>query len=148
MPGGRLIYTDTRGWGALEEPLYDAELGLTGKPDYLIEKGERIIPVEVKTSSPPEAPYDSHVYQVAAYCLLVQQVYGSRPPYGIIHYTGASQKPRTFVVDYTAEMEQSIRDLIGEIRRREKQKEIPRSHQVAKRCTSCGYRSVCDQRLG
>jgi CRISPR/Cas system-associated exonuclease Cas4 (RecB family) len=45
-------------------------------------------------------------------------------------------------------MERSIRELIAEIRYQEKQKEAARSHQVARRCTSCGYRSVCDQRLG
>jgi hypothetical protein len=33
LPGGRVIYTDMRGWGPVEKPLYDQALGLAGKPD-------------------------------------------------------------------------------------------------------------------
>ena len=45
IPGGRIIYSDTRGWGKLEKPLFYAALELTGKPDYLIDQGDKIIPV-------------------------------------------------------------------------------------------------------
>ena len=38
LPDGRVIYTDTRGWGKLEKPLFNQALGLTGKPDYLIQQ--------------------------------------------------------------------------------------------------------------
>ena len=148
IPGGRLIYTDTRSWRALEEPLYDPELNLVGKPDYLVEKGEQVIPVEVKTSRPPDVPYDSHLYQLAAYCLLVQQIYGARPPYGILHYSDNSRSTRTFKVNYTLAMEQSISQLIHEMRQREKRTDVARSHEIVGRCTRCGYRSTCDQRLG
>ena len=86
LPGGRVIYTDTRGWGKLEKPLFYAALELTGKPDYLVQQDGQIIPVEVKSGRAPEAPYDSHIYQLASYCLLVEKTYGKRPPYGIIHY--------------------------------------------------------------
>ncbi|HWT77906.1 MAG TPA: CRISPR-associated protein Cas4, partial [Candidatus Methylomirabilis sp.] len=40
LPGGRVIYADPKQWGRVEEPLYDARLGLTGKPDYLVRQGE------------------------------------------------------------------------------------------------------------
>src|ERR671925_154705 len=73
LPGGRVIYTDTRGWGKLEKPLFYQALGLTGKPDYLIQQNGQIIPVEVKSSRAPEAPYDSHIYQLASYCLLAEK---------------------------------------------------------------------------
>ena len=86
LPGGRVIYTDTRAWGAVEKPLYDADLGLSGKPDYLVDQNGKLIPVEVKSGRTPEAPYDSHIFQVAVYCLLVQKTYGKRPTHGIIHY--------------------------------------------------------------
>ena len=66
LPGGRVIYTDTRGWGKLEKPLFYAALDLTGKPDYLIQQNGQIIPVEVKSGRAPEAPYDSHIYQLAS----------------------------------------------------------------------------------
>ena len=40
LPAGRVIYSDTSRWAAVEKPLYDAVLGLAGKPDYLVETGE------------------------------------------------------------------------------------------------------------
>ena len=45
LPGGRVIYTDTKSWGKVEKPLYDSSMRLTGKPDYLVERGGKIIPV-------------------------------------------------------------------------------------------------------
>ncbi len=143
LPGGRIIYTDTRGWGKLEKPLFNTALGLTGKPDYLIQQNGQIIPVEVKSGRAPDAPYDSHIYQLASYCLLVEKTYGKRPPYGIIHY-----ETRDFAVDYTHELENSLLDLLAEMKRDEAKNEVLRSHDQASRCKRCGFRDVCDQKVG
>ena len=67
MPEGQIIYKDTGKWGKPAKPLYDSDLGLTGKPDYLIRKRRQIIPVEVKSTWAPSKPYDSHKMQLAAY---------------------------------------------------------------------------------
>lgn len=142
LPGGRLIYTDTGAWGKVEKPLYDPALGLTGKPDYLVEKNGQLIPIEVKSGRAPEAPYDSHIYQLAAYCLLVERTMGSRPPYGIIHYND-----RDFAVDYTPDLENSLLDLLADIRRDERREEVNRSHDSPARCNKCGFRNVCEERL-
>lgn len=143
LPGGRVIYTDTRAWGApLEQPLFDSKLGLTGKPDYLVEQKGQIIPVEVKSGRAPESPYDSHIYQLAAYCLLVEKTYNKRPPYGIIHYPS-----RTFAIDYTPALESSLLDLLAEIRRDENRSEVNCSHAEPARCRRCGFRNVCEQKL-
>jgi CRISPR-associated exonuclease Cas4 len=115
---------------------------LTGRPDYLVERGGSLIPVEVKSSRVYETPFDEHVYQLAAYCLLVQQVYEKRPPYGILHYPD-----RTFEIDYTPDLEMGLLDLLAEIRRQERKDEVPRSHESPARCNKCGFRSLCDQRL-
>ena len=142
LPGGRLIYTDTQAWGRVEKPLIDARIGLTGKPDYLVQREGVIIPVEVKTGRPPAAPYDSHIFQLAAYCLLVHKTYGKRPPYGILHYSG-----RDFAIDYTPQLESSLLDRLAEIRRDESRRDVPRSHEDAARCRKCGFRGTCDQSL-
>jgi CRISPR-associated exonuclease Cas4 len=143
LPGGRIIYTDTRAWGAkVEKPLYDGALGLTGKPDYLVEKNGRYIPVEVKSGRAPQAPYDAHIYQLASYCLLVEKTMGSRPPYGIIHY-----EDRDFAVDYTPELENAVLDILADMRRDERRDDVARSHENGARCAKCGFRNVCDQKL-
>lgn len=143
LPGGRVIYTDTRAWGApLEKPLYDSKLGLTGKPDYLVEQKGQIIPIEVKSGRAPESPYDSHIFQLAAYCLLVDKTYNRRPPYGIIHYPS-----RTFAVDYTAVLESALLDLLAEMRRDDPSAEVDCSHDQPARCRRCGFRNVCEKKL-
>jgi CRISPR-associated exonuclease Cas4 len=142
LPDGRVIYTDTRGWGKLEKPLFNQALGLTGKPDYLIQQNGQVIPVEVKSGRAPAAPYDSHIYQLASYCLLVEKTYGKRPTYGIIHYDD-----RDFAIDYTPELESSLLELLAEMKRDEHRRDVPRSHEQASRCARCGFRKVCDQSL-
>jgi len=140
LPGGRVIYTDARAWNEVPKPLYDAELGLTGKPDYLVEQDGRIIPVEVKTGRTPSAPYDSHIFQLAAYCLLVHRTMGRRPPFGIIHYP-----TRDFAVDYTPGLESQLLDVLADMRRDEQRSEVMRSHESAARCARCGFRHACNQ---
>jgi CRISPR-associated exonuclease Cas4 len=142
LPGGRVIYTDTDGWGAIERPLYYSPLKLTGKPDYLVHQNGIIIPVEVKSGRAPESPYDSHIFQLASYCLLVEKTYGKRPPYGIIHYND-----RDFAIDYTPELEIALMELLAEMRRDEIKNSVDRSHDQAPRCARCGFRDLCDQSL-
>lgn len=147
LPGGRVIYSDTRRWDRLEEPLYDPILGLTGKPDYLVEDKDQIIPVEVKTSRAPRGPYDAHIFQLAAYCLLVQRVFGKRPAYGILHYSHPPENGRSFMIDYTPALESALLDTLEEMRIQDRKKDVERSHDSPPRCSACGFRTVCDQRL-
>lgn len=142
IPGGKVIYVDTSAWGKVEKPLYDPNIRLTGKPDYLVKQGKLIIPVEVKSRQAPPAPYDSHIFQLAAYCMLVEHTYGLRPTHGIIHYAN-----KNFAIDFTTELEGSIQDTIEEMQGRTERSQIDRSHQDGKRCQHCGYRSICDQAL-
>ncbi len=117
-------------------------MGLTGRPDYLVQQDDRLIPVEVKTGRTPDEPYDSHIYQVAVYCYLVHKSTGKRPPHGIIHYPG-----RDFAIDYTHELETALLDLLANMRIDERRADVPRSHEDAARCRRCGFRDTCDRRL-
>jgi len=142
LPPGRIVYADTNRWDPVERPLYDPVLGLTGKPDYLIELGDALIPIEVKSGRASRTPYDTHLYQLAAYCLLTQRVFGVRPSYGVLHY-----KNHTFEVDFTPELETALLDVLAEMRREHHHKEIDRSHNSPHRCNRCGYLHICDHAL-
>ncbi len=142
LPAGQVIYRDTGGGTRVEKPLYDPITGLAGKPDYLIQENGAIIPVEVKSSRAPGLPYDSHIYQLAAYCLLVERTYGKRPLYGILRY-----RDRSFRIDYSLVLERALESMLDAIRRQERRGEAGRSHQEAARCARCGYRTICNQRL-
>jgi CRISPR-associated exonuclease Cas4 len=140
MPDGRVVAADTNGWKRMEKPLYDQETGLTGRPDYVIDMDGMMIPVEVKSSWAPPEPHDSHLFQLAAYCLLIEQYSGVRPTHGILHY-----RNRTFEIDYTRELEGQLRGLLDEIRGQ--RGSVNRSHNEPGRCEHCGFRGVCDQKL-
>jgi CRISPR-associated exonuclease Cas4 len=137
-----VVYSDTKEWGPVEKPFYDPILGLVGKPDYVIKQSSQLIPVEVKSSHVTGSPYDSHIYQLAAYCYLVEQETGTRPKYGVLHYP-----ERTFRVDYTSILENALLELISEIRYQERRTVVNRSHEVPQRCVGCGYQENCNQSL-
>jgi CRISPR-associated exonuclease Cas4 len=142
MPTGRVVYSDPNLWGKVEQPLYDPQLSLTGRPDYLVTQSGKMIPVEVKSGWAPNSPREGHVFQLAAYCLLVERTWHQRPSHGLLHY-----RNRTFAIDYTRELENRLLDLIVNIRRQEQAGEAERSHTEPARCAKCGYRDSCDQRL-
>ena len=142
LPGGQIIYSDTSKWDQVDKPLYDKSLDLAGKPDYIIRKGNEIIPVEVKSTRIYQSPYDSHIYQLAAYCRLVQAEYKKRPSHGILHY-----RNQTFKIEYTKELEENLLDMLIEMRSQKYKRAIHRSHESQQRCARCGYRSMCDESI-
>ena len=123
IPGGRIIYADPGVWKRNNKPLYNADIGLTGKPDYLINIDNCIIPAEVKSSYAPRSPYDSHILQLAAYCVLVETTYGKRPPYGLLRY-----RNRTFKIKFTADLKEEVLDIINLIRLYKNREDVSRSH--------------------
>jgi CRISPR-associated exonuclease Cas4 len=141
LPAGRVVYVDVAGFARPDRPLYDRDLDLLGRPDYLVETPKGVVPVEVKSGPAPSSPYDSHILQLAAYCRLVEVNRGKRPPYGILKYAD-----RAFAVDYTPGLENALLDVIAEMRRGEGSAP-DRSHEMPQRCRGCGFRETCDQSL-
>ena len=143
LPIGRVIYSDTSGWRSPEKPLFSQTYRLAGKPDYLVQQGREIIPIEVKSSNAPtDGPRRSHVLQLAAYCLLVEETYRHRPKYGIVKYAD-----RMFAVDYTDALKVTLLDVMAAMREDVTHDTAHRSHDEAARCAHCGYRHACDERL-
>ena len=141
LPGGKIIYTDTGTWFRNDEPLHSIEFRLVGKPDYLVqqENGE-IIPVEIKSGDAPETLWPGHILQLAAYCLLVEDVYGVRPPFGILQYSD-----QAFTVEYSLDLEQDLFSIMEEMRKDHKEEDVERSHDDVMKCRSCGFNERCEQ---
>ena len=142
LPGGKIVYSDTNLWQKVEIPLYHPSLKLAGRPDYIVQQGNQFIPIEVKSGRTPKAPYDSHIFQLAAYCLLIENEYGIRPSHGLIHYNDKDYK-----IDFTKELEASTLMLISEMQNAQKKKEIHCSHAQPQKCRCCGFREICDESL-
>ncbi len=107
------LYVDAK-----EQPgkvIYSKSIPLCGKPDYILQTKEGIIPVEVKTGKTPTRPYDNHIMQLMAYCYLVEGLYGQRPPGGYIRYP-----EKEFSIAYTDEAKESVMMLVEEIEKYKK----------------------------
>jgi CRISPR-associated exonuclease Cas4 len=103
---------------------------LVGKPDYIVKIKKDIIPVEVKRGKTPHKPYPNHLAQVFAYCYLVEEQYGKRPPYGIISYP-----QEYFRVDFEKGTEKNIERLVEELIQKKHLKE--RAITTMRICKSC-----------
>jgi CRISPR-associated exonuclease Cas4 len=117
--------------------LRSERLGLVGRPDQILRAGRAYIPVEQKPST--RRLYPSHVMQVAAQCMLVEEAYGVRPPYGLVALAGG----RSQRVAFTPERERRVLETMSAMRRILATGTIPGPRWVAAKCMPCGYRDVC-----
>lgn len=92
--GYSLIYADQKQGKRHEEDfgklLYSAKYELQGKPDYVFQSLilKKIVPVELKsgTIGEEELPHHGDLLQLGAYFLILEDVYGQKPPFGRIVY--------------------------------------------------------------
>lgn len=144
LPAGRLIYSDTASdWLPNNTPFYSATHHLTGKPDYLVQTPSgAIIPVEIKSSSAPSVPYLGHLLQLAAYCLLVEETTGQRPPHGLLKYADA-----LYEVDFSWELREELLATLAAMRAAHLAETVARSHEQPARCHACGFYERCEEAL-
>jgi CRISPR-associated exonuclease Cas4 len=140
LPQGRLVYADTAAWSEVSKPYYSERHRLTGKPDYLVDGDDGLIPVEVKAGPAPPGgkPYASHILQLAAYCLLLEDAHGQAPPYGYIHYAGA-----TVQIDFDDALRARLIETLAAMRQSLAGPDVARSHDDPARCAACGVRHAC-----
>jgi CRISPR-associated exonuclease Cas4 len=146
MPRKEVVYDDVTDEkdGAVSETLFSRRYGLSGKPDYLLEDEEGLIPVEVKSGTAPRnrQPHRSHLMQLAVYFVLVEDALHSPVPYGLIRY-----KDRTLRVENTDELREELFSVITEMTVTLARNTARRSHNQANRCARCSLAEACDERL-
>ncbi|MFZ0699943.1 MAG: PD-(D/E)XK nuclease family protein [Thermoplasmata archaeon] len=121
-------------------PLVSHRYRLVGRPDSLRRTRDgRIVPIEIKSrASPPNGPPLSHVVQVWAYCLLVEETTDVSPPYGVLRYSDGGE----FRIDWGEDPRQRLLELRREVARRYDGRARP----SPVRCALCRYRYGCDVR--
>jgi len=137
---GPLVYVDSE----REKPklFVSRRYGLSGRPDAVILEGDVHIPVEVKTGRTPRGPLFSHILQVAAYCLLLEDEYGKAPPYGIVRYGDVSHE-----IEYNEDLKKLVIGKLAEMRACVARGEAHRNHNRPGKCVHCSRRGVCPERL-
>ena len=144
LPEGNVLYSDTDVDRFRNAALVSREYGLKGRPDYLVETSEGVVPVEIKSSFAPAKghAYDSHVMQLACYCLLVEETTSADVPYGLIRYRDREER-----VEYTPELRDRLLSLLAEMREALESPDVHRNHSQARRCARCAFREICDEAL-
>lgn len=145
LPGRQVLSADVGAEFPQSRPISSERYGLTGKPDYVVRVVDGVVPVEIKSGNCPRSgrPHDSHMYQVAAYCLLVEEAFDSNVPYGLIRYDD-----RNIRVEYTPALRTELLGIIEEIRfARKSSREQHISHDHYGKCRACGYRETCRESL-
>lgn len=119
------------------------ELGLSGRPDFVLLIGDEHIPVELKTGRVPRGPLFSHILQVAAYCVLLEEEFGKRPPHGIIRYGQVENE-----IEYDEGLKDMVLNKLAEMRVLMRTGNVHRNHNKPGKCKNCSRRGICPERLG
>lgn len=139
----RVVYSDTGAWERVEKPLFSRQYKLTGKPDYIVQaENGAMIPIEVKPTRTALEPRASDTMQLMAYGILVEQEFGTPPPYGLLKY-----RDRVFQIDFTDDLRAEFFETLHAMRADRRARTVSRSHADAARCRHCGYRDECDEKL-
>ena len=140
VPPGKIDYSDSKE----ADSLFSKKYMLSGKPDFIIEKAGVKIPVEVKTGRVPRGPHFSHILQLAGYCLLMEDIYGTSPPYGIVEYESKQQHR----IDFTDDLKKTVIEKLTLIKAIERgEKEAHRNHNRQGKCRFCSRRVGCPESL-
>lgn len=116
--------------------------GLTGRPDYIIKLKNQIIPVEEKKGRTPRGPLFSHILQIAAYCLLIEETNGEAPSHGLLKYPEHEHD-----IEYNEDLKKVLLQKLDEMREVTEKGDAHRNHNRPGKCINCSRREVCPERL-
>ena len=136
---GHIAYNDLN---EPEKPFFSKMLRLSGKPDYVIKQNKYFIPIEIKTGK-HNTPKKNHIFQLAAYCQLLEENYGGFVPYGILVYNNEVQ----YKIPYDPKTRFELENTIKKMRYYLKSGKISINHKDFKRCKSCSMRKYCNIKI-
>ncbi len=121
--------------------LRSERLGLQGRPDYILEIEGEMVPVELKSGRTPKGPLFSHILQVAAYCVLLEEE-GQKVTHGILRYEEAEHE-----IEYNQDLRIMVLSKLDDMRALMKNGDVHRNHHRPGKCRSCSRREGCPERL-
>lgn len=136
---GKITYTD------LNRPakiFFSKKYRIAGKPDYIIKKNDSYIPVELKTGR-NNKPKKNHIFQLASYCHLLEENYGTFVPYGILVYNNQ----RSYEIKYNPRVRYELESTIKKMRQAIKTGSIVRNHNNILRCKNCSMKKYCKEKV-
>ncbi len=134
---GEIKYVDQGNTQMLRSDRY----GLQGRPDFILQVEGEVVPVELKSGRTPKGPLFSHILQVAAYCLLLEEA-GEQVSHGVLRYEEAEHE-----VEFNPDLRNIVITKLDEMRKLRETGEVHRNHHRLGKCRSCSRREICPERL-
>lgn len=121
--------------------LFSERLKLVGRPDRIVRDGGGLIPEEWKSA---KRVNQGHRHQLGVYFLLIEEEYGSPPPYGVVVLGDGSRVK----VENSPSLRSEVLAIAKQIRERRRSivEDIP-VRQPASKCRVCGQRGNCRQAI-
>jgi CRISPR-associated exonuclease Cas4 len=137
---GDIAYLDSK--TTRPEMLVSKSHGISGRPDFILQQGGADIPVEVKTGRVPRGPLFSHIVQVAAYCLILEDLNGKPVTHGLLRYGTVEHE-----VEFTPDLKKLVLEKAADIRKARTAGGAHRNHNRPSKCRGCSRRNVCPEKL-
>ena len=119
--------------------LKSSRIGLVGKADLIIKTGGKYVPVEFKYTSGTVGT--GHKYQLAAYGLLLEDVYKTTVRSGFIYLIISKKVEEIF---FTQDVRAQVKKVLGKIRNMIKNERMPEPNRIRSRCKDCEYLNFCN----
>lgn len=134
VPEGRILYSDLN---VPAKALFSKHFRLSGKPDYIIQKDDTCIPVEVKSGSGSH-PHHNQILQLAAYCQILEETSGEFVAEGILVYNNIP-----FKIPFDPKLRFELESIIKAMRTVLRTGEVQRNHEDPRRCVNCSMKQYC-----
>lgn len=140
IPNGKIVFNDLQGESY---SLYSSIYPLIGKPDLVIKKGRKIIPIELKTGHHLH-PRAHHVMQLIAYCQITTEYFHKSTPYGYIIYSDTCKR---FKIPFDQNAKNRLKKSIEDMKMIRDQNKVIRNHHLRNKCNHCNLKNVCNQKI-
>lgn len=118
--------------------LSDAELGLSGKTDLILQTADRIAVVDFKLTSGEVG--ENHRMQLAGYSILAEKAFGVPAEVAFLYRIPDN---RVFVVEVGEQLRGAVVEAVARIRQMVENQRWPPATAVRGRCVECEYANYC-----
>ena len=140
IPSGKIVFDDLHGESF---SLYSRQYPLVGKPDLIIKKGGKFIPIEIKTGHHHQ-PKSHHLMQLIAYCQLTKEHYRKSTPYGYLIYSDTKKR---FKIQFTPSKQYQLELSLSQMNEIIKKKQASPNHQRKNKCNHCNMNVFCTKKI-
>jgi len=124
-----------------EYKITSESLGISGKIDRIEIHEGFLIPVEMKTGTPPEeGAWESHKVQLAAYALLLEDNFKTNIPEGVVYYVDCGKRVQVFINPF---LKEQVKELACSVNALLVSKDIPPLVDNKNKCSACNLREKC-----